>query len=111
MDAAIGLREFTGKTSERALLDAVEHDMHYLVRCNALNSLTARWKVTLQHKEHWEMLELIAHPNAVQYRGEVMTEEFQKNLAEGRERLEKLRDKRELAEGEEKLRVLSVNSN
>ncbi|KAE9372845.1 hypothetical protein N431DRAFT_558552 [Stipitochalara longipes BDJ] len=85
MDAAIGLREFTGEGSEQALLDTVEHELHYLVRCNAVNSLMVRWKVTPENKVQREISELIARPNAVQCRGDVMTEEYQENLSESQE--------------------------
>jgi hypothetical protein len=92
MQAAISLGNFSNQASERALLDAVEHDVAYLVRLHALKSLLARWKVKTDDKESKEIPGLIERPHSVMYRGEGMTEEYQKNLTEARERLERLRD-------------------
>jgi hypothetical protein len=92
MHAAISLREFSNEASERALLDAVEHEVTYLVRYHAFQSLMARWKVRADDKERGEIEKVNARPNSAIYRGDVMTEEYQKNLAGARERLERLRD-------------------
>jgi hypothetical protein len=92
MQAAISLRRFSNKASEQALLDAVEHEVAFLVRLHASNSLMARWKVRADDKESKEISGLITRPNSALYRGEVMTEEYQKSLAEARERLERLGD-------------------
>lgn len=45
IDAAIGLREFSGSDDEAALLETVEKDPDYLVRYHAAESLLVRWKV------------------------------------------------------------------
>jgi hypothetical protein len=92
MDAAIGLRGFCSEESERALLGAIEHDVAYLVRCNAFLSVMVRWKEMVDKNERKEISELIASPNAALNRGDVMTEDYQRNLTKARERLEKLKD-------------------
>jgi hypothetical protein len=91
MQAAISLRQFSNEASEQALLDAVEHEVPFLVRLHSFQSLMARWKVRADDKESKEIEGLIARPNSALYRREGMTEEYQKNLAEARERLERLR--------------------
>jgi hypothetical protein len=92
MQAAISLRQFSNEASEQALLGAVEHEVAFLVRLHAFKSLMARWKVRAHDKESKEIEGIIARPNSALYRGEGMTEEYRKNLAEARERLERLRD-------------------
>lgn len=45
IDAAMGLRSFSGADDEAALLLAVEQDPEYLVRYHACDSLLARWGI------------------------------------------------------------------
>jgi hypothetical protein len=94
MHAAIGLRHFSSEASERALLDAVEHDDAYLDRYHAYGSLLARWKVRSDDKDGNDIMKLIGKPKS----NESITEEYQKSLTEARERLERLRDKYVLGE-------------
>ena len=46
IDAAMGLRHFSGADDEAALLDSVSGDPDYLVRYHASDSLLVRWGVT-----------------------------------------------------------------
>ena len=46
IDAAMGLRHFSGAADESALLDTVSGDPDYLVRYHASDSLLVRWGVT-----------------------------------------------------------------
>lgn len=64
IDAAIGLRHFRGAEDERALLDRVEHDVEYLVRYHASESLLARWKVKRREiNAHPAIFALISTPS------------------------------------------------
>ncbi len=92
MPAAIGLLHFSGEASERALLEAVEHEGAFLVRYHAVNSLVGRWKVRTDDPRRKDIGRLIGRPNGAVDRNEVVTEEFQRNLTEARVQLESLRD-------------------
>lgn len=46
IDAAMGLRHFSGPADELALLESVEKDPDYLVRNHCCDSLLIRWKIT-----------------------------------------------------------------
>jgi hypothetical protein len=60
MDAAIGHCKFRDLASERALLDAIEHDGEYLIRFHSSQSLLHRWHVTPSDiSQHPEIFPLI----------------------------------------------------
>jgi len=64
MNAAIGLRDFGDPGSERALLDAIQHNVDYLVRYHASESLLQRWHVTPPDiSKHPDIFELISKPD------------------------------------------------
>jgi hypothetical protein len=85
--AAIGLRNFGDSASERALLDAIEHNGNFLVRYHASESLLLRWRVVPSDiSQHLEIFELIGSPQT----GVIAADE-QARLSEAIVRLEKLR--------------------
>lgn len=88
IDAAIGLRHFSGAEDERALLEAVEHDPEYLVRNHAASSLLVRWKIEPQElTQHSELFGHICGPKDE----EPMTPEWQARFKKAREMLERMK--------------------
>ena len=91
IDAAIGLRDFSGEDDERALLEAVERDPDYLVRNHACDSLLVRWKITPSKvNEHDEIFRRIIGPPGDAAPG---PEDFAR-FREARGMMERLRPKR-----------------
>jgi len=91
MNAALGLRNFSGEASEHALLDAVEHDPAYHVRYHSYYGLISRWKVKLSSQEDDEIFKLICLPSGTSFDNTTITAEDQVRLSEARQRLEKHR--------------------
>jgi hypothetical protein len=91
MKAAIGLRNFSGEASERALLDAVEHDPAYLVRYHSYYGLISRWNVKLSSQEDDAIFKLICLSSNRSSNNKTITAEDQASLSEARQRLEKHR--------------------
>jgi hypothetical protein len=91
MEAALGLRNFSGEASERALLDAVEHDPAYHVRYHSYYGLISRWKVKLSSQEDQEIFKLICLSSGTSFDNATITAEDQASLSKARQRLEKHR--------------------
>jgi len=63
IDAAMGLRRFSGAADEAALLRAVEEDPDYLVRYHACDSLLVRWGIQpAEVTGHREIFERVCGP-------------------------------------------------
>jgi hypothetical protein len=91
MEAALGLRNFSGEASERALLDAVEHDPAYHVRYHSYYGLISRWKVKLSSQDDQEIFKLICLSSGPSLENTTITAEEKVSLSKARQRLEKHR--------------------
>lgn len=91
IDAAMGLRRFSGADDEAALLVAVEKDPDYLVRYHACDSLLIRWGARpAEVTGHPEIFEAMCGPRDDTPLGE---DDFAR-FRQARRLLERLRDER-----------------
>lgn len=91
IDAAIGLRNFSGGDDESALLGAVETDPEYLVRYHACDSLLVRWGI--EPADVTRHPEIFARVRGRQDDAPLEATDFAR-LREARALLEQLRDGR-----------------
>jgi hypothetical protein len=91
MDAALGLRNFSGEAVEHAFLDAVEHDPSYHVRYHSYHGLVSQCKIKLSSQEDQEIFKLICLSSGTSFDNKTITAEDQAKLSEARQRLEKHR--------------------
>jgi len=88
IEAAIGLRHFSGPDDEQALLESVEADPEYLVRNHASESLLIRWKIEPHEiSKHEAIFKRICGAPS----GEPNSPEHVRGFVEARAMLEKLK--------------------